>query len=136
MRTILIFLTIIYSQLTLAAPDYLKMVLTPEGLGSIKIGMTPDQISKILGFDISKVKQQYHEGDCYSYLLGEHPVFRGEIRFLVNKGTLGEISVFTDKIKTDKGYSTNRTIKEAEAIYKGLIKKGVTHYGDNELSID
>lgn len=132
---VIMYMSLVYATATFSAENYLGMVLTDDGLGPIKIGMTVNQISGILGVDITEVKNQYNEGDCYSYMLGENPLYFGEIRFLVNDGTLGVISVYTDKIETDRGLSTSNTLQEAETIYKGLLKKGKTHYGDIELSI-
>jgi hypothetical protein len=112
------------------------MTLTSEGLGPVKIGFNLQQISEILKTDISKAKHKYFENDCSSYSLGDHPIFGGNVRFLINKGTLGEISIYTEKIKTDRGLTVKKSIAEAESLYAGLFKKGKTHYGDIELSIE
>ncbi len=122
--------------MAIGADNYLDMILTPEGLGPIKIGLKPEQISGLLNTDITKAKHQYTENDCSSFALGDNPIFGGNIRFLINKGTLGEISVYTDKIKTDKGLTVKRTMADAEKLYEGLIKRGVTHYGEIELTIE
>jgi len=136
MRILLLVILLVFSHAILGDEEYLKMILTSEGLGQIKIGMKPEQISKLLNTDITKAKHQYTENDCVSYTLGDHPIFGGNIRFLINKGTLGEVSVYIDKIKTDRGLSVKQSIADAEKLYKGLYKKGVTHYGDIELSIE
>jgi len=118
-----------------AAEDYMSMEVDSQGLGPIKIGMKPSEVSNILGVDITKTKIQYNTGECFSYSLGKHR-FGGNVRFLVNKGILSEISINTNKIKTDKGIGTMQPPSAAENSYAGLYKKGTTHYGDILISVE
>lgn len=118
-----------------AAEDYMLMEVNSQGLGQIKIGMKPSEVSNILGTDITKTETQYSEGECFSYSIGKHR-FGGNVRFLVNKGILSLISINTNKIKTDKGISTMQPPSEAEKAYAGLYKKGTTHYGDIKLTVE
>ena len=135
MRAILITILIFFYQASIANENQLNMVLDQFGLGSIKIGMKPDEISKILGLDITKVKDQHTEQYCSTYSLEHNSIYGNNVTFLVNGGTLATIYVKTKKIKTDRGFTIGKTVKEAESLYKGMTTKGTTHYGELSLIV-
>jgi len=134
MNKITFFMFFLIHTSVFATEDYMSMEVNSQGLGSIKIGMKPSEVSNILGVDITKTKTQYNTGECFSYSLGKNR-FGGNVRFLVNKGILSVISIYTNKIKTDKGISTMQPPSAAENSYANLHEKGTSHYGDIMISV-
>jgi len=60
------------------------------------------------------------DNDYSSCSLGDQPIFGVNVRFLTNKGSVGDIDIYTDKIKTDKDLSVKQSIAEAESLKLSL----------------
>jgi hypothetical protein len=98
------------------------LTINDYGLGDIKLGMTIEQASEILGFDIKKTRFKYGSKTCYSYALSTGEYNRDGVRFLTDGKIIDTIDVHDHLIKTNKGLSIGQPMQAVKDVYGDKLK--------------
>ena len=86
-------------------------VVTFNGFGNVKVGMTPEQASQTLGTKL--VRGDGYEDACY-YV--DAPKLEG-VRFMVTSGRIARIDIRGNKYATDKGAKIGDTEDKIKSLY-------------------
>lgn len=91
-----------------------KYVVTFNGFGSVKVGMTIAQASQALGAKL--VRGKGYEDACF-YV---DPKGIQGVRFMVTNGKIARIDVSSNKYATDKGAKIGDTEAGIKSLYRGI----------------
>ena len=98
------------------------LIINDEGLGGIKIGMTIEEASVVVGFDMSKTHYQYGGFECRSYGLYTGEYSQDGIRLLMINDIIDTIDIYDHKIKTDSGLSIGDLMVSVQKVYPNQYK--------------
>jgi hypothetical protein len=129
-----------------AAEQQTGHVLTVEGLGSVRIGMTVAEAEKALGAKLNI--QYFEEGDRMSCGTGARADGKsGDVSYMVMKGRIVRIAVMRVEdgspsipvVRTIKGIGLGASEAQVKSAYGGLVKVEPHPYGtenDHYLIVD
>lgn len=112
------------------------LTINDEGLGGIKIGMTIEEASVVVGFDMSKTHYQYGGSECRSYGLYTGEYSHDGIRLLMINNIIDTIDIYDAGIKTAKGLSIGDSMVSVQKSYHGKYKiYNAYEWPENTISI-
>lgn len=117
-------LFIVVSPLTAANTDWL---ISPEGIGPIRIGMTLKQAEKASGSKFNPVKlDEYEDKSCY------YATLKGtkNLTFMVNGNTIVRVNVSNPAYSTDMGAKIGDTETHVQTLYHNSLKSEAHHYDE------
>lgn len=112
------------------------LTVNDEGLGGIRIGMTIEEASGIVGFDMSKTHYQYGDSECRSYGLYSGEYSHDGIRLLMIKNVIDTIDIYDRKIKTTNDLSVGDSMHSVQKKYPGKYNVyNAYEWPENTISI-
>jgi hypothetical protein len=103
-----------------AAPEArteLVAVLTPEGYGPVRIGMTEAEALRALGPGAGGASGA--SDDCHHLSTGPQPA---NLLYMVERGKVTRVTIHRDStVKTDRGIGVGDTAQQVQAAYPGLV---------------
>lgn len=109
-----------------------EWVISPQGYGPVKIGMTGAQAAAALGMKLVPSDAEDGEVDPACHHL-EAPAMVGEdISFMVENGHIARVSVYRGPLasETDKGITLGSTEAAVIAAYGGVLEIRPAEYSD------
>ena len=109
-----------------------QYVISYNGFGPVKVGMTVSEASKALSIPL--VREQGYEGDCY-YVAPKQGL--KDVSFMVTGKRISRIDVSNRGYATDRGARVGDTEARIMKLYRGMVKVSPHPYVDGHyLRID
>ena len=103
-----------------------KLVLRPDGMGRVRIGMTLPQLNRLL-HDKMKASDDADEQHCFL----TSPAKFSEVIFMIEEGRLSRIETRAVGVATTEGIQVGDTEARGKQVYGRRLKVEDAHYDDD-----
>ena len=122
---LLAFLMVLMMWCTAIAGEASPLYVHANGFGPVKIGMTPQQASELIGMPLLRHNNVEHDGCYYVYPSGDY----SSMGYMVQDGQIVRIDVRDQEIKTLSGLSVGSKEDEIQSKFKSKVRIREHPYG-------